>query len=197
MRLVKQETLIDPNGFCNTDVYHECFYQIQEAISRVVWPPGNTSFVIYPAKHANGVKPIKSLFLQSLADHGWDLETKVHLGVTRRPGPIDATMCCSEGLFAVEWETGNISSSHRALNKMTIGILHRYLIGGILVVPTRELYEYLTDRVGNYRELAPYFDVWRSVVCDTGHLSVIAVEHDAESVDVVPIPKGTDGWAKI
>ncbi|NLS89760.1 hypothetical protein EYI23_17625 [Bacillus subtilis] len=28
-------------------------------------------------------------------------------------------------IFAVEWETGNIASSHRALNKIATGILNQ------------------------------------------------------------------------
>jgi len=197
MKLVRQEVLIDTACFGETDEFYVLLNHIHGAISQVVWPLGSSSFAIYPEKNANGVKPIKGLFLESLEARGWQLETRADLGVTHRPGPIDATFQCSEGLFAVEWETGNISSSHRALNKMTIGILHQRLVGGILVVPTRSLYEYLTDRVGNYRELEPYFDVWRSVRCEVGYLAVIAVEHDAESCEVDRIPKGTDGWAQI
>jgi hypothetical protein len=39
-----------------------------------------------------------------------------------------------------------ISSSHRALNKMVMGILNGTLIGGALVLPTRELYNYLYSK---------------------------------------------------
>jgi hypothetical protein len=90
-----------------------------------------------------------------------------------------------------------ISSSHRALNKMAMGILNGTLIGGALVLPTRELYNYLTDRIGNFRELEPYFGVWRAIRCASGLLVVFAVEHDATSHDVPPIQKGTDGWATV
>ena len=80
---------------------------------------------------------------------------------------------------------------------MVIGILRGILVGGALVLPTRELYEYLTDRVGNFVELEPYFDVWQSVRCESGFLIVIAVEHDATSLDVPQIPKGTNGRARV
>ena len=33
--------------------------------------------------------------------------------------------------------------------------------GGVLIVPSRAMYRYLTDRVGNVKELEPYYDLWR------------------------------------
>ena len=67
--------------------------------------------------------------------------------------------------------------------------------GGILVVPSRVLYPFLTDRVGNMEELRPYFDLWGSLVVDEGALAVFAVEHDATDATVTRISKGTDGRA--
>jgi hypothetical protein len=98
-------------------------------------------------------------------------------------------------LFAFEWETGNISSSHRALNKMALGMLKGLLVGGTLVVPTRKMYEYLTDRVGNLDELEPYFELWRALNVEYGLLQVVAIEHDGVSRVVPRIPKGTEGRA--
>ena len=46
-------------------------------------------------------------------------------------------------------------------------------------------------------ELSPYFDVWRSVRDVSGVLYILAVEHDAESVDVPLIIKGADGMARV
>jgi hypothetical protein len=57
------------------------------------------------------------------------------------------------------------------------------------------MYRYLTDRVGNFAELEPYFALWRSLPVTEGLLLVIAVEHDAVSRTVPRIPKGTDGRA--
>jgi Restriction endonuclease BamHI len=37
----------------------------------------------------------------------------------------------------VEHETGNISSSHRSMNKMMHGIRREILVGGALVLPTK------------------------------------------------------------
>jgi hypothetical protein len=78
---------------------------------------------------------------------------------------------------------------------MALGILKKILIGGALIVPTREMYKYLTDRIGNFPEIEPYFPLWRALRVEEGLLFVIAVEHDAVSRDVPRIKKGTDGRA--
>ena len=75
--------------------------------------------------------------------------------------------------------------------------MHANLIGGVLIVPSRELYQYLTDRVGNYPELEPYFDVWSTYPLEEGILAIIVVEQDGISSDVPRIAKGTDGRATI
>jgi len=64
-----------------------------------------------------------------------------------------------------------------------------------LILPTRRMYQYLTDRVGNFEELEPYFDLWKALRCDEGLLAIMAVEHDDVSKDVPRIPKGTNGRA--
>jgi hypothetical protein len=80
---------------------------------------------------------------------------------------------------------------------MAIGLLKEILIGGVLILPTRELYQYLTDRVGNFRELVPYFLMWEALNIKEGFLAVIAVEHDHASTDVPRIEKGTNGRAMV
>jgi hypothetical protein len=57
------------------------------------------------------------------------------------------------------------------------------------------MYEHLTDRIGSYSEIEPYFPVWRNLKVREGALAVIEIEHDALSPDVPVIPKGTDGRA--
>ena len=97
--------------------------------------------------------------------------------------------------MAFEWETGNISSSHRALNKLFLTMKETKTIGSFLVVPSNRLKVYLTDRIGNIGELEPYFGLWRDLTGINGGLRIIVVEHDAESFNVPKIPKGTDGRA--
>jgi len=66
---------------------------------------------------------------------------------------------------------------------------------GVLVVPSRKMYKFLTDRVGNFAELEPYLDVWKAMPIKNGVLKIIVIEHDAESKSVPRIKKGTDGRA--
>ncbi len=100
------------------------------------------------------------------------------------------------GAIVAEWETGNISSSHRSMNKMLMLLSQGVIAAGVLVVPSRELYSYLTDRIGNFNELQPYLTLWKSFPCQKGVLEIIVIEQDACSTDVPKIPKGTDGRAK-
>ncbi len=171
------------------------------------WPTGASHFTIHPESgkkrgKGNGVKPIKEAFIATLLGREWKPETRYPKRdedrSALRPGAFDTWLdLSSEGLrpFVTEWETGNISSSHRALNKMAMALMHGLISGGILVLPTRSLYRYLTDRVGNLPEIEPYFPLWRSVPVNYGHLGILAVEHDDTSLDVPRIAKGTDGRA--
>jgi hypothetical protein len=198
MKFVKLEILIDKGDFSKSKEWDTIFSNIKESIEAVRWPPGASTFTIHKQSgkkrgEGSGVKPIKDAFMAKLQTYGWDLETKVDIATVKTPGPLDATYKVGRRLFAVEWETGNISSSHRAANKMALGILKGLLIGGILILPTRDLYQYLTDRVGNLPELEPYFPLWRALDVEEGLLGVIGVEHDSASTDVPRIPKGTNG----
>src|SRR6266852_3688277 len=99
---------------------------------------------------------------------------------------------------AVEWETGNISSSHRSLNKLCLALMGGLIDAGVLVVPSFKLYPHLTDRIGNIRELQPYFYFWNrfGTLVERGLLAVVEVEHDElqKSVDQREfVPTGTDG----
>lgn len=209
MQFVKMEVLIDKGGFSKSEIWKTLQNHILESIKAVVWPPGSDNFTIYPQSgkkrgEGNGVKPIKDSFMAKLTQHGWQLEVKMDIATVKQPGKVDAVYSIGSGdlfaedrYFAMEWETGNISSSHRAVNKMAIGLLDKKLAGGVLVLPTRKMYNFLTDRIGNFRELAPYFPMWKALNIDKGFLAIIAVEHDAESFDVPRIEKGTDGRAMV
>jgi hypothetical protein len=165
--------------------------------SRGDWPHGKSTFTIRPEKHGNGVVPIKSPCIESLRKFGWRTEArpKPSEGVLRT-GDLDAIKETRQGLVAFEWETGNISSSHRAMNKLVLTLYRGEILAGFLVVPSARLYEYLTDRVGNITELRPYFPLWKAMPIRRGCLRVVVVEHDAVSKKIRRIPKGTDGRAK-
>ena len=199
MKLISREFLIKSGKFSTSSDWVKIQQDIEKAIKKVTWPNNSSKFTIFPERKGNGVTPIKGSFLDELKKRGWETETRVSIATRSKPGPLDATLqvgnAKTSSLFAVEWETGNISSSHRALNKMALGILKGVLIGGILVLPTRNLYQYLTDRIGNFPELEPYFPLWKSIPCKNGILGVYAIEHDAISNSVPRIRKGTDGRA--
>ncbi len=83
------------------------------------------------------------------------------------------------------------------MNKMALALKQGRIAGGVLVLPGRALYRYLTDRIGNYEELAPYFSLYTDLDVDQGYLGVIVVEHDSVSSDVPKIRKGKDGRALV
>ncbi len=205
MKIIKTEALISCGTFATSPQWTEIRSRLHEAIRRVDWPRGSGQFTIYPQSgkkrgEGNGVKPIKDGLINELTKQGWSAEGRLALrldaAIEHRPGGLDAVFETQAGPVALEWETGNISSSHRALNKMALGLLKGILAAGILVVPSRNLYRYLTDRVGNVGELEPYLDLWRALPCAGGVLEVTVIEHDATSLNVPRIPKGTDGRAK-
>jgi hypothetical protein len=200
MKIVQIERIIDAGTFSQSEEWQSIELQIFQAIQSIEWPPGSGSFTLFnePGKkrgQGSGVKPIKKACMQKLQSFGWQLETPVEIATVIRPGPMDATCRVRDRLFCVEWETGNISSSHRSVNKMALGIMKKILIGGALILPTREMYKFLTDRIGNFRELAPYFPLWKAMNIEEGLLLIIAIEHDSTSDRVPKIQKGTDGRA--
>ncbi|MDZ7957677.1 MAG: restriction endonuclease [Aulosira sp. DedQUE10] len=197
MKIVQEVSLISVGSFEESNDWYIIRAEIRDAISLIVHPPGASSFTINPAKHGNGVKPIKEACMIALRDRfEWRLETQINYA-TKSPGKVDATKVIDNYLFALEWETGNISSSHRAINKMILGLLRGVFLGAALVLPSRKLYPYLTDRIGNYEELEPYFDVWRAVRIKEGFLAIFVIEHDQVDSSVPKITKGTDGRALI
>jgi len=202
VKIVRTELLLNAGAFPNSNDWLRIQSEISDAIRGVQWPPNSGSFTLHdePGKKrgkGSGVKPIKTACMLHLKSKGWRLEPCLDIATVTRPGPVDAAFQVGERYFCIEWETGNISSSHRALNKIAVGILKKLVVGGVLIVPTRQMYYYLTDRVGNFKELEPYFPLWRALKVEEGLLAVIAVEHDGVSRDVPRIPKGTDGRALI
>jgi hypothetical protein len=194
MKLIHEEILIGQSRVSPPLEVVACLSDIRSAISNVVWPERSRKFTIRPVIDGNGVLPIKVGFMRRLKALGWKLEERPVLAQGLGPGKVDALKALADGRqFAAEWETGNISSSHRALNKICMGIIEGHLAGGVLILPDRELYRYLTQRIGNYKELAPYFPVYRHLESIEGLLAVFAVSFDQASDSVAFIPKGMDG----
>ena len=113
-----------------------------------------------------------------------------------RAKPLDAFKKFETLRVGFEWETGNISSSFRALMKLIKGLVEDELDFGVHVVPSRAFYNYLTDRVGNIREIEPYLNVFSRIRVPAGKsLLILVVEHDLEDIKAKLIPKGLDGMS--
>jgi hypothetical protein len=201
IKIARRHTLVEVDPYPSKS---RALQEIERAIAGVRWPPGADGFTIHAESgrargQGSGVRPIRDAFVIELAKSHWASEASFPL--PKVPGgsgfgDMDAAKAFDlEPPFMVEWETGNISSSHRSMNKIALGLKEGVIAGGVVIVPTRALAKYLTDRIGNEQELEPYFPFWRAVQVKRGYLGVIAVEHDAASVDVPRIVKGTDGRA--
>jgi hypothetical protein len=170
----------------------------------------------------NGVGYLRSSFLCHMqAVENWRPEGDVDLSRDREQPPIklypsleqyrepitsdfggfDFITTGPEGTkVAIEWETGNISSSHRSMNKLAIALANGIVQVGVLIVPSRQLYEHLTDRIGNIGELSGYLSMWESLKASVprGLLAITVVEHDELTDDEAHsyLPTGNDGRAR-
>lgn len=169
----------------------------------------------------NGVGYLRAQFLNHIQNvEGWKAEGIVDLARDRAQPPIRlypslenyrepitsdfggfdlVTKGDSGTQIAIEWETGNISSSHRSMNKLAIALGAGIIQVGVLIVPSRSLYEHLTDRIGNIGELSGYLAMWESLKASVprGVLAITVVEHD-ELTDEENFPflkVGADGRA--
>jgi hypothetical protein len=196
MKIDREKIFLSIGTSSAEELYSTAISDIKEGITKVVWPLNTKKFTIKPKKKGNGVKPIKKEFVDFLSSKGWQTEVAIKLVDEIGAGPLDGLLETEAGSIAVEWETGNISSSHRALNKMALAIIQRNIIGGFLIIPIRKLARFLTDRVGNYEEIEPYFQLWQNISIKDGVLGIIGVDYDDTSEEVPFIPKGKDGNAK-
>jgi hypothetical protein len=170
----------------------------------------------------NGVIYLKRRFLDHMVNaENWHAEAGFDLGKDRVPpdlrlypgsklhrepitskfGGFDLVTTGPDGTHvAIEWETGNISSSHRSMNKLAIALVTGKIQAGVLVVPSRGLYEHLTDRIGNIGELSGYLSMWKDLEdrVERGLLAISIVEHDSLTNDpAFPyLPAGKDGRAR-
>lgn len=207
------DSIIDEGGYSGRAEFERATSDLKTAIQEVVWPMGTKDFAIYPESgkksgEGNGVVPIKAGFAKAIQTRGWELEKaaprsdpgedKIIKG--SRPGAFDAHLTFNNDSilpFVAEWETGNISSSHRAINRILLGIRMGYVSGGVLILPSRELAKFLTDRIGNEPELLPYRPLWSGAkLAPVSYFGIVVIEHDRTSLEVPRIPKGTDGRAR-
>jgi hypothetical protein len=196
MKIVHVETVLSCGPYAKSSHWKETRAAIHAAVKLCDWPPNSGTFTINPVRKRNGVVPIKNEFIRELKRLEWTIEGPAKNHLNQALGDFDAIIPGPEGFIVAEWETGNISSSHRSMNKLTMLVANQVIAAGVLIVPSRQLYLYLTDRIGNYREIEPYLKLWGSVPCEVGVLEIIVIEQDAESTNAPFIPKGTDGRAR-
>jgi hypothetical protein len=197
--------------FPKTATWRRAKTDVEAAIKVADWPFGSGSFSLNPEPgigrrgqpdhHPNGVQPIKIPMIKYLESSGWATEALPTLPVgfegrdVLTTGDLDALLLDRNRYVGFEWETGNVASTHRAINKLLDGITRGTLHGGILALPMRATQRYFTDRVGNFEEIAPYFEFWSRYPVQNGVLRVYGVGHDKLDPLAPHIPKGKDGRA--
>ncbi|MEC5259813.1 hypothetical protein [Bacillus amyloliquefaciens] len=77
------------------------------------------------------------------------------------------------------------------MNKLLLGLKHGEIDLAIILMPIKQLAYYLTDRVTNFEELEPYFEL-----TEGQPFIFIGFNAEAYNSNVPLIPKGSDGMSK-
>lgn len=181
----------------NNPLAKQAYTEVFESIKSIVTDQHSEFYINNTEKNGNGVVPIKEkCYIKLENDFLWFREKPLAYlkKEMKKGGPIDVykeffkdDQQLNVGL---EFETGNISSAHRSMNKLAVGLKRKEIQLAILMMPIKQLSFYLTDRVSNYEELEPYF-------CIVEDNPYIIIGFDAEHYcDNVPfLPKGKDGMS--
>ncbi len=229
MKWLRTLVIFDQGNIISTSDWQAIHESYVRAIQLIDFPRGAGSLTLRQKSKdskgkwkRNGVGYLKERFLEHMVnDEHWKAEASFNLDKDQKPvdlklypskdahqepvtskfGGFDFVTTAKDGTHvAIEWETGNISSSHRSLNKLAIALATGKIQAGVLVVPTRKLYEHLTDRIGNINELSGYLSMWKDLgaTVERGLLAISVVEHDALTTDSnFPYLKvGNDGRAE-
>ena len=172
----------------SSSLAQKAYEEVQLSVNNMIGTINNSS------KNCNGVVPVKEGCYYLLEEtYNWYREKPLDT-FSEKGGPIDVykefrtpTEILRVGL---EFETGNISSAHRSMNKLALGIANSDIDLAILMMPIHALSYYLTDRVSNYEELQPYYPLVNSY-------PFIFIGFDAEDYNTqYPLlPKGKDGMS--
>ncbi|MCY8575163.1 restriction endonuclease [Bacillus haynesii] len=181
------------------NLFKQSYDEVVASICSAVWPMKSKTFKINNSqKNGNGVVPVKELCYSMLEDtYNWYREKPLNVLKLekKKGGPIDVYKEFTENFdikrVGLEFETGNISSAHRSMNKLLLGLKRNEIDLAVILMPVYELSYFLTDRVSNYEELEPYFEI-------TEGKPFIYIGFNADSFDssVPLIPKGKDGMSK-
>ena len=226
MKWLRTLVIFDKGGIVHSSNWETIHKSYIRSINRIDFPEGAGTLTLrrktqQPNKQwsRNGVGYLKRRFIEGMVnDEHWESEVDLDLGNGYLPsevhlypdmtphrepiasnfGDFDFVTAVSPGVHvAIEWETGNISSSHRSMNKLAIALAMGKIQAGVLIVPSRNLYEHLTDRIGNINELSGYLSMWKSLQAgvECGLLAISVVEHDhlTDNPDFPYLPVGNDG----
>jgi hypothetical protein len=78
---------------------------------------------------------------------------------------------------------------------MVLGLIDGALTGGMLILPSPKMYPWLTDRIGSFDEIEPYFRIYKHLDIKKGILAITVIEQDELAENVRLLKKGTDGRA--
>lgn len=228
MKWLRTLILFDQGNIISSDDWKSFHDSYVRSIASIDYPVGSGSLTLKRKMRdadgqwqRNGVNYLRSRFLDHIINvEKWRAEGEVDLSRDRQQPPIRlypslelyrepitsdfggfdfVTHGLGSNRVAIEWETGNISSSHRSMNKLAIALGNRVVDIGVLVLPSRSLYEHLTDRIGNIGELSGYLSMWEGLKAsvERGLLAITVVEQDHLTDDDFPyLPRGNDGRAK-
>ncbi len=229
MKWLRTMVLFDKGGVISSPDWTNLHESYVRAIVSIEHPRASGSLTLRRKQRLpnnqwkrNGVGYLRKEFLAFMRDHeGWRAESDVALSRDREQPPLllypsleeyrepitsdfggfDFMATAKNGTrVAIEWETGNISSSHRSMNKIAIALSGGLIEVGVLILPSRPLYEHLTDRIGNIGELSGYLSMWEGLksVVERGLLAITVVEHDqlTDSEDIEYLAVGADGRAR-
>lgn len=181
----------------NNPLAEEAYIEIEESIVLNHTDPSGSFTINSSSKNCNGVVPVKEGIYERLeAYYEWFREKPLpYFEDAQKGGPIDVYKEFGDRSnpfnVGLEFETGNISSAHRSMNKLCVGIKHGDLQMAFLIMPIKRLAYYLTDRVSNYEELAPYFGL-----LDEYPLVVFGFDADYYDPNAPLLAKGRDGMSK-
>lgn len=229
MRWLRTLVLFDQGNIISSEDWRAFHDSYVRSIASIDFPEGSGTLTLKRKVlgadgqwKRNGVNYLRSRFLAHIINvENWQAEGRVDLSrdreqpairlypslemyrepITSDFGGFDFITTGPGGnRVAIEWETGNISSSHRSMNKLAIALGNGVVDIGVLVLPSRSLYEHLTDRIGNIGELSGYLSMWEGLKASVkrGLLAITVVEQDELTAsDNFPyLPRGNDGRAK-
>lgn len=225
MKLLRTIIVFDQGGLASSSSWARSYESYANAIRCLDHPVGSGRLTLRristDKKSRNGVTYLKNRFVEFMNTDDWLTEMPVYLKsghdnptlksypnledyvepVGASFGGFDFTSIAKDGTrVALEWETGNISSSHRSLNKLALALANEDIQIGVLIVPSRDMYSHMTDRIGNISELSPYLSFWHRTrhIVKKGLLAISVVEHDELTTDEShPYLKvGIDGRAR-